>query len=74
MMYVGEVCRYLVNQPPSPYDKQHTVKYAIGNGLRANVWAEFENRFNIKPIEFYAASEGNCTLSMYFIKSDQLLL
>ena len=61
-IYVGEICRFLVNQPPSKLDQSHTVRKAIGNGLRANVWKEFHARFNVKCIEFYAASEGNCTM------------
>ena len=63
-MYVGEICRFLVNQPVSPLDKQHRIRKAIGNGLRKNVWKEFYSRFNVKCVEFYAASEGNCTMSM----------
>lgn len=40
--------------------RQHSVRLAIGNGLRADVWQEFQNRFGVKNIkEFYAASDGN---------------
>ncbi|XP_069137266.1 long-chain fatty acid transport protein 2-like isoform X2 [Argopecten irradians] len=56
--YVGELLRYLVNTPESPDDKKHCVKHAIGNGLRRDVWAEFQNRFAVPNIvEFYAATE-----------------
>jgi hypothetical protein len=65
MIYVGEVCRYLVNQPPSANDKLHNVRIAIGNGCRANIWSDFSSRFGVKVFEFYAASEGNCTISIY---------
>ena len=61
-IYVGEICRFLVNQPPSDLDQKHSIKCAIGNGLRENVWNEFYKRFNVKCQEFYAASEGNCTM------------
>jgi acyl-CoA synthetase (AMP-forming)/AMP-acid ligase II len=61
--YVGEVCRYLLNQPPSPLDKAHSVKVCIGNGMRANIHKEFSERFNVKGIEIYGATEGNCILS-----------
>lgn len=58
--YVGELCRYLVNQPESSLDKRHKVKIMIGNGLRPDVWGQFKNRFNIERImEFYSASESN---------------
>lgn len=65
-VYVGEICRFLVNQPPSSLDRQHKIRKAIGNGLRANVWKEFYERFNIKCVEFYGASEGNCTIGTNF--------
>jgi acyl-CoA synthetase (AMP-forming)/AMP-acid ligase II len=66
-IYVGEICRFLVNQPESEFDKTHKITKAIGNGLRTNVWREFMNRFGkIKFCEFYGASEGNCGMSSYF--------
>ncbi len=58
--YVGELCRYLVNQPPQPEEKNNTVQKIFGNGLRPDIWMDFKNRFGISLIqEFYAASEGN---------------
>ncbi len=58
--YVGELCRYLINQPPRPDDATNTVKTVIGNGLRPEIWMEFKTRFDIpRIIEFYGASEGN---------------
>lgn len=60
--YVGEVCRYLVNQPVSPIDKAHSVRLCIGNGTRANIHKQFTERFNVKVMEFYGATEGNCVL------------
>jgi len=47
-IYVGEICRFLVNQPISLLDKQHKIRKAIGNGLRESIWKEFDNRFNIQ--------------------------
>ncbi len=58
--YIGELCRYLLNQPPSPKDKQHRVRMMIGNGLRAEIWDAFVTRFGIERVfEFYGASECN---------------
>ncbi|KAL6055373.1 Long-chain-acyl-CoA synthetase, partial [Balamuthia mandrillaris] len=58
--YIGELCRYLLAAPEGPYDKQHNVKWAVGNGLRPDIWEKFQQRFNIQNIgEFYAATEGN---------------
>lgn len=59
LQYVGELCRYLVNAPPSPLDKQHQVKMAWGNGMRPDVWEVFRQRFGIEIInELYAATDG----------------
>jgi acyl-CoA synthetase (AMP-forming)/AMP-acid ligase II len=59
IQYVGELCRYLVNAPPSPLDKAHSVEMAWGNGMRPDVWEVFRQRFGIETInELYAATDG----------------
>ena len=59
-IYIGEICAYLLNQPPKPTDRQHRVRVIAGNGLRPAIWDEFTTRFGIDRVcEFYAASEGN---------------
>ncbi|MFE9578287.1 long-chain-acyl-CoA synthetase [Nocardia sp. NPDC006044] len=59
-IYIGELCRYLLNQPATPTDRQHRVRLAVGNGLRPELWDEFKTRFGINRIvEFYSASEAN---------------
>ena len=59
MHYIGEMCRYLVSSPPSPYDRAHNLKFAFGNGMRMDVWQRMKDRFNIPTvIEFYGATEG----------------
>jgi len=59
-IYIGEICRYLLNQPAKPTDRAHRVRLIAGNGLRPEIWDEFTSRFNIARVcEFYAASEGN---------------
>ena len=61
--YIGELCRYLVKAAPHPLERAHQLRLACGNGLRLDVWREFETRFRIPRIlEFYAATEGNVTL------------
>jgi fatty-acyl-CoA synthase len=61
--YIGELCRYLVNAPPSANETRHRVRLCCGNGLRSDVWDAFQARFRIPHIvEFYAATEGNVTL------------
>jgi len=62
-VYVGELCRYLLNAPPGPNDKAHRIRLCFGNGLRPDIFNAFRDRFGIRRIlEFYAASEGNVAL------------
>jgi fatty-acyl-CoA synthase len=61
--YIGELCRYLALAPPHPRERAHRIRLACGNGLRADVWTRFKDRFQLPQIlEFYAATEGNVTL------------
>ena len=58
--YIGELCRYLLNNPAQETDKDHNIRAIIGNGLRPDIWMEFKQRFGIDHInEFYGASECN---------------
>jgi fatty-acyl-CoA synthase len=58
VLYIGELCRYLVNTHPQG-DKSHRVRVAVGNGLRPDVWVPFQELFGIPEIrEFYAATEA----------------
>ena len=62
--YIGEICRYLLSQPESESDRQHSVRLMFGNGLRQKIWKQFINRFNIKQIgELYGSTEGNANIS-----------
>ncbi|HEX3285055.1 MAG TPA: long-chain-acyl-CoA synthetase FadD6 [Mycobacterium sp.] len=59
-VYIGEVCRYLLNQPRKDTDRTNKVRVIGGNGLRPDIWDEFTARFDIPRVfEFYGASEGN---------------
>jgi fatty-acyl-CoA synthase len=61
--YIGELCRYLVKMPPHPRETSHRIRLCCGNGLRADVWSDFSDRFRIPQIlEFYAATESNVAL------------
>ena len=62
-VYIGELCRYLVNQPPRPQDRDSLVRMAFGNGLRPEVWRKLRTRFRVPEIlEFYGATEGNVSM------------
>lgn len=62
-VYIGELCRYLVNQPPNPKERAHHLRLAFGNGMRPEVWTEFQSRFGVPDIlEFYGSTEGNVSM------------
>jgi fatty-acyl-CoA synthase len=61
--YIGELCRYLLHAAPTAEETKHRIRLACGNGLAAQVWEAFQERFRIPRIlEFYAATEGNVSL------------
>ena len=64
--YVGELCRYLLNAPPSPLDRGHKIRAITGNGLSIAIWREFQERFAIpRIVEFYGATESNVSMLNY---------
>jgi citronellyl-CoA synthetase len=59
-IYIGEICRYLLNASPALDDRNHRVSKVIGNGLQPDIWSAFKERFGIAHIyEFYGASDSN---------------
>lgn len=59
-VYIGELCRYLLNAPYVPAEQYHHLEVAVGNGLRPDIWQAFQDRFGIPIIrEFYGSTEGN---------------
>lgn len=59
-MYIGELCRYLLNTPEHPKERGHRLRAGVGNGLRPDVWADFIERFQVTSMrEFYSSTEGN---------------
>jgi fatty-acyl-CoA synthase len=62
-VYIGELCRYLVNQPPVEDETRHKIRLAFGNGLRPDIWPVMKERFRIPEIlEFYGSTEGNVSM------------
>ncbi|CAN9504728.1 unnamed protein product [Ophioblennius macclurei] len=60
VQYIGELCRYLLNQPTVPEEKSHRVRLAAGSGLRSDVWKKFVQRFgSIKVREGYGLTEAS---------------
>ena len=62
-VYIGELCRYLANQPEVPEEKTHRLRLAFGNGLRPDVWERIIGRFGVpRVLEFYGSTEGNVSM------------
>ncbi len=58
-IYIGEICRYLMNQPQKPDDADNLLVSCVGNGLRPEIWRDFKKRFGIKKVfELFGAAEG----------------
>ncbi|XP_022604374.1 very long-chain acyl-CoA synthetase-like [Seriola dumerili] len=69
IQYIGEIMRYLCNTPKRDNDRDHKVRLAVGNGIRADTWAEFLQRFgDIRICECYGATEGNVGFVNYIGK------
>jgi fatty-acyl-CoA synthase len=62
--YIGELCRYLLNQPPRADDRDHTLRRMSGAGLKPQVWQQFQERFGIEFIcEGLGSTEANYGLT-----------
>jgi solute carrier family 27 fatty acid transporter 1/4 len=55
-------------QPPVPEEKQHKMRLIYGNGLRAEIWQEFVNRFGVQIGELYGSTEGTSNLGRFLIE------
>lgn len=61
--YIGELCRYLLRGPDVPQSRMHRLRLCCGNGLRGEIWTDFQSRFAIpRVLEYYAATEGSVSL------------
>jgi fatty-acyl-CoA synthase len=62
-VYIGELCRYLMNSPQKPEERQHKVRACVGNGLRPDIYEAFQKRFGLRAVyEFYGSTEGNAVM------------
>lgn len=58
MIYIGELWRYIYNQPPNENDGDNPLRVVAGNGLRSEIWEAVQKRFKIESIvEHYGQTE-----------------
>ena len=44
-------------------DEKVNLSYALGNGMREDIWRNFQERYNVdRVVEFYSATEANVAL------------
>ncbi|HEY6881088.1 MAG TPA: AMP-binding protein, partial [Polyangiales bacterium] len=63
VFYAGEMCRPLVDAPPTLGEQKNPVRLFAGSGMRIDVWKRLEDRFDTGVLEFYATTEGNAVLA-----------
>jgi crotonobetaine/carnitine-CoA ligase len=55
--YLGVVPPLLLNQPPSPDDRRHRVRFGLGAGVEPQLHPAFEERFGCPLIEVWGMTE-----------------
>lgn len=55
---LGAMIPILLKQPPRENDRDNPVKTVFSAACPANVWEEFENRFDVRIVEGYGAVDG----------------
>lgn len=55
--YLGIIAPLLLNQPPTPRDREHGVRFGIGAGIEPQLHAAFEERFGFPLIELWGMTE-----------------
>ena len=61
--YIGEICRYLLNQPVVAGEREHSLRHMLGAGLTPESWQRWLDRFGpIQVFEGWGATEANANL------------
>jgi acyl-CoA synthetase (AMP-forming)/AMP-acid ligase II len=55
--YLGVVAPMLLNQPPGPADRAHSVRFGLGAGIEPQLHERFEERFGFPMIEVWGMTE-----------------
>ncbi|MFC9295997.1 AMP-binding protein [Streptomyces sp. NPDC057011] len=60
--YVGRAVQYLLATPPRPDDREHTLRLGFGTEAGAVDAARFTERFGVRLVEGYGATEGGASV------------
>lgn len=61
--YIGEICRYLLNQPAHAGERDHSLRCMLGAGLTQETWQRWTERFGpLQIFEGWGATEANTNL------------
>jgi crotonobetaine/carnitine-CoA ligase len=61
--YLGVVPPLLLNQPPSPDDRRHRVRFGFGAGVEPQLHRAFEERFGFPLVEVWGMTETGRTFA-----------
>lgn len=60
---LGAMANILLKAPPSPADRQHSVRIGLSPATPAEVAAQFHDRFGVRLIDGYGSTETNLVMS-----------
>jgi crotonobetaine/carnitine-CoA ligase len=60
---LGGMATAIYSEPPKPNDADNPVRMVLSGGMPAALWRPFEERFNLKVLECYAAVEGGLAIN-----------
>jgi len=61
---VGAMAAILLERAPTPHDRAHHARVALGGGTPARMHAPFHERFNVSLVNGYASTETNKVLGL----------
>ncbi len=60
---LGGMTTAIYSEPIKSNDTQNPIRFVLSAGMPANIWSEFESRFDCDVFEFYGAAEGGLTIN-----------
>ncbi|MCZ7531112.1 MAG: AMP-binding protein [Acidimicrobiia bacterium] len=55
---LGGIATAIYSEPPRPNDADNPVRMVVSGGMPAGLWKAFEDRFDVRVLEFYGAMDG----------------